>query len=79
LQRRAWVPHATELVQEADSILSDEKIASAILDRWKLETPTCPGHRTLCKFVRKLREDGKLAQRTSSLPKRTGSLPKRTG
>ena len=70
-KRSLWTPHATELAMEAysrDQNASNETIADAISDNWKLKTPKCPGHRTLTKFVSKSRPE--------ILPQRTGSLRK---
>ena len=70
-KRSLWTPHATELAMEAysrDLDASNETIADAISDNWKLKTPKCPGHRTLTKFVSELRPE--------ILPQRTGSLRK---
>jgi hypothetical protein len=71
VKRSLWTPHATELAMEAysrDPNASNETIADAISDNWKLKTPKCPGHRTLTKFVSELRPE--------ILPHRTGSLRK---
>jgi hypothetical protein len=76
LKRAAWTKHATQLAQEAhsrDSNLSNEKMAAAISDHWKLEKPGYPGNRTLTSFVSELRNSGQLPQRSGSLPKRSGS------
>jgi hypothetical protein len=72
---RQWVPHATELAEAAssrDPAASNERIAGAIADNWKLREVECPGHRTLSAFVSKLRASGKLPQRSGSLPKQSG-------
>jgi len=72
---RKWVPHATELAEAAssrDPAASNERIAGAIADNWKLREVGCPGPRTLSTFVSKLRASGKLPQRSGSLPKRGG-------
>jgi hypothetical protein len=69
---RPWVPHATELALIAYSKynnLSDEKIATAISDCWKLEETDHPGHRTLTKHVAELRATGTLPQRSGPLRK----------
>jgi hypothetical protein len=69
---RRWVPHATQLAVEAcsrDPNISNEKIADAISDWWKLNDPNCPGRRTLSDFISDLRARGTLPQRSGSLRK----------
>ena len=68
-KQAAWNAHATELALEADPNLSNEKIANLISDWWKHEDPKCPGHRRFTDFTSKLREEGKLPQRTGLLRK----------
>jgi hypothetical protein len=63
-ENRPWVPHAEELAFAIDPNLSDEDIALAISDRWKLGDVNCPGHRTLVRFVTELRAGGRLPART---------------
>jgi hypothetical protein len=73
-EERPWWPRAEELALNADPNLSNEKIATHIRDNWTPKEkpanplPKYPGHRTLTKFVSKLRVDKKLPQRRGSLP-----------
>jgi hypothetical protein len=73
-KERPWWARAENLALEADGNLSNEKIAMYIRDNWEPKEkpasplPKCPEHRTLTKFVSKLRADKKLPQRRGSLP-----------
>ncbi len=67
-ENKPWALHATELAQVIYSELpdpSDEDVAVEIKTRWKLEDPLPPTVRTLERFMRELREAGKLPKRAN--------------
>jgi hypothetical protein len=69
---RKWVPHATMLahaVCSRDPAASNEGIAVAIADEWKLHEVDYPGPKTLWRFVSELRAIGQLPQKSGKLQK----------
>jgi hypothetical protein len=67
--KRAWVPHATELVLAVyDPASSNDGLAIEMMFRWELNPdksrPKCPSAETLSRFVAKLRADKRLPPRT---------------
>jgi hypothetical protein len=64
---RKWVPHATMLARAVcsrDPAASNEDIAVAIADEWKLHDVDYPGPKTLSRFVSELRANGQLPQKS---------------
>lgn len=64
-----WEPHAKEIalaVRKEQPGSSQDTVADEIGARWKLESPAAPKHRTLVRFISRLKMNGELPPRAGS-------------